>query len=163
MARNGHTNPPQLQDTTVLAEQTHQPSSSGLPIPHSPTFSIANKPISGILPQYADEHIPVPPEQAAEESSYVWFDQSQYDQVVEGKYIQYIHRTAGHIQVKNISSWEKVLKTQQETNPSLPWHLFKSESEWRLGYWLATSKSSQSKIDEFLDMDGILAEPTSFN
>ncbi|QRV81257.1 beige protein [Ceratobasidium sp. AG-Ba] len=55
-----------------------------------------------------------------------------------------------------------MLEARSKAHPNLPWYPFASEAEWKLAYWLATCKSSQSKIDEFLDMDGILAEKPTF-
>ncbi|CAE7129460.1 unnamed protein product [Rhizoctonia solani] len=101
------------------------------------------------------------PEPGAEEPQ--WFDRSQYNRIVGENIVRYVHRTAGRVLRKETSAWEKILKQRKEDNPGLPWFPFKTEAEWKLGYWLATCKSSQSKINEFLDMDGVLAESPSFH
>ncbi|QRW03561.1 beige protein [Ceratobasidium sp. AG-Ba] len=92
-----------------------------------------------------------------------WFDRSKYNKVVDADGVtRYIHRTAGRSLGKAKTAWQKLLEERSMKYPNPPWYPFANENEWRLGYWLATSKSSQSKIDEFLDMDGILAEQPTF-
>ncbi|KAG8734593.1 hypothetical protein FRC10_011640 [Ceratobasidium sp. 414] len=58
--------------------------------------------------------------------------------------------------------WEQLLENRLKAYPNAPWHPFASKAEWKLVYWLATCKLSQSKINEFLDMDGILAKTPTF-
>ncbi|QRW07095.1 beige protein [Ceratobasidium sp. AG-Ba] len=92
-----------------------------------------------------------------------WFDRSKYNKVVDADGLtRYIHRTAGRPLRKSQTTWEQILGQRLIKYPHAPWYPFASEAEWRLAYWLATCKSSQSKIDEFLDMDGILAEAPTF-
>ncbi|KAG8723801.1 hypothetical protein FRC12_024425, partial [Ceratobasidium sp. 428] len=84
-----------------------------------------------------------------------WFDKSQYNKIVDADgYTRYVHRTAGRILRKEQTHWEALLEQRRKDHPNEPWYPFASESKWRLGYWLATCKSSQSKIDEFLGMEG---------
>ncbi|KAG9087311.1 hypothetical protein FS749_003000 [Ceratobasidium sp. UAMH 11750] len=90
-------------------------------------------------------------------------DWSQYNKIVDADgVVRYVHRTAGRVLRKEVTSWERLLAERKKAHPDAPWYPFKTEAEWKLGYWLATCKSSQSKIDEFLDMEGILAEKPSF-
>ncbi|KAG8795971.1 hypothetical protein FRC12_007317 [Ceratobasidium sp. 428] len=93
-----------------------------------------------------------------------WFDKSNYNKIVDADgLVRYVHRTAGRILRKERTSWEKLLARRKEKYPNSPWFPFASEAEWKLGYWLATCKSSQSKIDELLAMEGVLAESPNFN
>ncbi|QRV74372.1 beige protein [Ceratobasidium sp. AG-Ba] len=92
-----------------------------------------------------------------------WFDPSKYNKIVTADGLtQYVHRTAGRVLRKETTVWEKLLAKRQKAHPNAPWHPFASEAEWRLAFWLTTCKASQSKINEFLDMNEILAETPSF-
>ncbi|KAG8727897.1 hypothetical protein FRC10_005488, partial [Ceratobasidium sp. 414] len=96
-------------------------------------------------------------------SSLPWFDQSKYNKIVDADgVIRYVHRTAGRVLRKEMTTWQCLLAQRLKDHPNTPWYPFATEAEWKLGYWLATSKSSQAKIDEFLEMEGILAESPSF-
>ncbi|CAE6434587.1 unnamed protein product [Rhizoctonia solani] len=134
-------------------EHTTTDPNSEAPTPKSTSVQAINESTSA---SYLEDNLPATPKPD-------WFDPSKYNRIVEGNIVRYIHRTAGRILKKETSSWEKILKLRQQTNPDLPWAPFQSEAEWKLGYWLATCKSSQSKINEFLDMDGVLAKQPSFN
>ncbi|KAF8593420.1 hypothetical protein BDV93DRAFT_410748, partial [Ceratobasidium sp. AG-I] len=46
--------------------------------------------------------------------------------------------------------------------PGATYSPFPNRAQWQLAYWLATCKASQSKIDEFLALDGILSETPCF-
>ncbi|QRV73447.1 beige protein [Ceratobasidium sp. AG-Ba] len=92
-----------------------------------------------------------------------WFDPSKYNKIVDADGLtRYVHKTAGRVLRKDKTRWEKLAEQRTKSHPNSPWYPFASEAEWKLGYWLATCKSSQSKIDEFLEMDGILAEQPKF-
>lgn len=84
-----------------------------------------------------------------------WFNRSLYERVVDGEVIRYVHRTAGCILGKSSTAWEDLLAKREKEHPNAPWHPFPNEKQWMLGHWLATCKSSQAKIDEFLDMEGV--------
>jgi hypothetical protein len=84
-----------------------------------------------------------------------WFDRSQYNRVVDGEVVRYVHRTAGRILGKSATVWETLLASREKEHPNSPWYPFPNESQWKLGHWLATCKSSQSKIDELIDTEGV--------
>ncbi|KAG8705191.1 hypothetical protein FRC08_001783 [Ceratobasidium sp. 394] len=138
-----------------------------------PPYPDSNWPQS---PSHLDTNIPAPPTDLPTGTSNVspqrpplelrfpWFDRSRYNKIVDADGVtRYVHRTAGRVLRKVKTCWEQLLEDRKKTHPKAPWHPFASEAEWKLAYWLATCKSSQSKIDEFLGMDGILAETPTFS
>lgn len=84
-----------------------------------------------------------------------WFDERDYARIVGKNDIRYIHSTAGRVLGKSETLWEKRWKERQELHPNDAYHPFPSLAQWRLAYWLSTCKASQSKIDEFLAIDGV--------
>ncbi|KAG8706662.1 hypothetical protein FRC09_002291 [Ceratobasidium sp. 395] len=158
--------PPQIRTThTTLPPSEHPDSHQTAPLPH-PIDNIADS-----LPVrehtlnesfYLDTN-PLDANPPIVESTLPWFDKSQYNRIVDADgVVRYVHRTAGRVLRKEKTNWEKLLAERKEKYPNSPWYPFASEAEWRLGYWLATCKSSQSKIDEFLAMEGVLAETPHF-
>jgi hypothetical protein len=91
-----------------------------------------------------------------------WFDRPQYNRVVDGEVIRYVHRTAGRILGKSPTMWETLLASREKEHPNSPWYPFPNESQWKLGHWLATCKSSQSKIDELIDTEGVSLPSNNF-
>ncbi|KAG8682653.1 hypothetical protein FRC11_014593, partial [Ceratobasidium sp. 423] len=149
--QNKHTMPPSVQNNDVRQHTTNY----AIPklLDSQPVNSdIIDESMDGIHVQTPDEDSPV--QLGATVNGHNWFDQSQYDRIIEGNTVRYVHHTAGCILGKKMSSWETLLKLRQESNPNSPWAPFKSEAQWKLGYWLVTCKSSQSKVNELLDMDG---------
>lgn len=86
-----------------------------------------------------------------------WFDRSLYTRIVDGDVIRYTHRSAGRVLRKASTGWEQLLESREKEHPHAPWYPFPNKNQWKLGHWLATCRSSQSKIDEFLDMEGVSA------
>lgn len=84
-----------------------------------------------------------------------WFDRTQYTRINDGGVIRYVHRTAGRVVRKGTTQRDDLLASRAKENLHTPWYPFSKERQWKLGYWLLTCKSSQSKIDEFLDMEDV--------
>ncbi|QRV86862.1 beige protein [Ceratobasidium sp. AG-Ba] len=149
-----------------LVEQTIAPMLEPLPHPgvdncwsHDTNIPVSQSTIPNNTPAQTPENIRRTPL----ELRFPWFDPSKYNKIVDADgLVQYVHRTAGRPIGKTKTAWEKMLEDRLKACPNSPWYPFASEAEWKLAYWLATCKSSQSKIDEFLDMDGILAEVPTF-
>ncbi|KAG8705113.1 hypothetical protein FRC08_001838 [Ceratobasidium sp. 394] len=105
-----------------------------------------------------------PSEHHSAASAPPWFDQSRYNKIVNADgHTRYVHRTAGRVLRKEMTNWERLLAQRLKEHPDAPWYPFVTEADWKLGYWLATCKSSQSKIDELLGMEGVLAQPPDFS
>lgn len=86
-----------------------------------------------------------------------WFDKTRYTRIVDGNVIRYVHRTAGRVLRKSTTRWGDLVTSREKAHPGAPWYPFPNEAQWKLGHWLSTCKSSQSKIDEFLSMDDVSA------
>ncbi|KAG9089327.1 hypothetical protein FRC06_001596 [Ceratobasidium sp. 370] len=146
-----------------------------LPDPSQPQSlnDLDGSPPNPFTPPDTPARTPYPPSQHDSTSSALpWFDQSQYNKIVDADgYTRYVHCTAGRVLRKTVTSWERSLAQRVKEHPGKPWYPFTTEAKWKLAYWLATCKSSQSKIDEFLGMEGvytltefkILAETPSFS
>lgn len=83
------------------------------------------------------------------------FDRSKYDRIDDAGVTRYVHRTAGRILRKETTNWQQLLASRQQEHSGAPWYPFANEAQWKLGYWLSTCKSSQGKIDKFLEMEGV--------
>jgi hypothetical protein len=84
-----------------------------------------------------------------------WFDEQEYTRIVEPDAIRYVHSRAGRIIRKSTTAWEDLSKLRAKAHPTAPYFPFPNLEQWNLARWLATSKASQSKIDELLAMDGV--------
>ncbi|KAG9078838.1 hypothetical protein FS749_009099, partial [Ceratobasidium sp. UAMH 11750] len=110
-------------------------------------------PDSPILPEHASSN---------ERPDLAWFKKQNYNQIVEPDGIRYVHSTHGRPLGKSTTAWEDLLKEREKQHPNAPFFPFPNLAQWKLAHWLATCKASQAKIDEFLAMDGILAETPCF-
>lgn len=100
-------------------------------------------------------HTSDPDPAANNRSDLEWFDKSNYTRIVGKDNVRYVHSTAGRVLGKSETSWEKRWKERQEAHPNDAYHPFPSLAQWKLAYWLSTCKASQSKIDEFLAIEGV--------
>lgn len=147
-------------ESLPMGDNTGGPTMLDLPREPSPMF-----PISPTGPQWPGETDPIQdidnaPDMDSTRSNLGWFDRSNYTRFVDDDTIRYIHNSAGGVLRKTTTRWDDLLASREKNHPNALWYPFPNEAQWKLGFWLSTCKSSQSKIDEFLDMGDVRAYQT---